>query len=175
MKKKHHQERQEKCQNEKIPLTMRVDAWLCWGSVRCMGKAQSQATGPARAACERCSRSNRSQSHVTATNNGNRLARSSTSNDEGYYAILLLPPGMYNVAAEASGFAASTISDVEVSVGRTRDINITMGVSGVQEVVSVTAAAIQVQTSRSEADSVLNQQATRISRSTVADSRTSLR
>ena len=66
---------------------------------------------------------------------------------------------MYNVAAEASGFAASTISDVEVSVGRTRDINITMGVSGVQEVVSVTAGAIQVQTSRSEADSVLNQQA----------------
>ena len=96
---------------------------------------------------------------VTATNKNTGMARSSVSNDEGYYAILLLPPGIYNVAAEASGFAASTLRDVEVSVGRTRDINISMGVSGVQEVVSVTAGAIQVQTSRSEADSVLNQQA----------------
>ncbi|MEK6300144.1 MAG: carboxypeptidase regulatory-like domain-containing protein [Acidobacteriota bacterium] len=96
---------------------------------------------------------------VTATNKNTGMARSSVSNDEGYYAILLLPPGIYNVAAEASGFAASTISDVEVSVGRTRDINISMGVSGVTEVVSVTAGAIQVQTTRSEADSVLNQQA----------------
>jgi len=96
---------------------------------------------------------------VTATNKQTGLARSSPSNDDGLYAILLLPPGPYNVSAEASGFAATTISDVEVTVGRVRDVNISMGVSGVQEVVSVTAGAIQVQTTRSEADSVLNQRA----------------
>ncbi|MFY9573489.1 MAG: carboxypeptidase regulatory-like domain-containing protein, partial [Blastocatellia bacterium] len=87
------------------------------------------------------------------------LARSSTSNDDGLYAILLLPPGNYNVAAEASGFAASTVSDIDVTVGRAIDVNISMGVSGVQEIVQVTAGAIQVQTTRSEADSVLNQKA----------------
>ena len=100
-----------------------------------------------------------SKATVTATNKQTGLARSSTSNDDGLYAILLLPPGPYNVSAEASGFAATTVSDVEVTVGRTIGVNITMGVSGVQEVVSVTAGAIQVQTTRSEADSVLNQKA----------------
>ncbi|MEK6324126.1 MAG: carboxypeptidase regulatory-like domain-containing protein [Acidobacteriota bacterium] len=100
-----------------------------------------------------------SKATVTATNKNTGLARSSPSNDDGLYAILLLPPGPYNVSAEASGFAASTISDVEVTVGRVRDVNISMGVSGVQEMVSVTAGAIQVQTTRSEADSVLNEKA----------------
>ena len=96
---------------------------------------------------------------VTATNKQTGLARSSHSNDDGLYAILLLPPGFYNLSAEASGFASSNISDVEVSVGRTIDVKIVMGVSGVQEVVNVTAGAIQVQTTRSEADTVLNQRA----------------
>ena len=45
---------------------------------------------------------------VTATNKNTGMARSSVSNDEGYYAILLLPPGIYNVAAEASGFVMPT-------------------------------------------------------------------
>ena len=96
---------------------------------------------------------------VTANNTQTGLSRSSTSNDDGLYAILLLPPGMYNVSAEASGFASANVKDVEVTVGRTFDLKITMGASGVQEVVNVTAGAIQVQTTRSEADSVLNQKA----------------
>jgi hypothetical protein len=96
---------------------------------------------------------------VTASNKQSGLSRSSTSNDDGLYAILLLPPGIYNVSAEASGFAATSIKDVEVTVGRTFDLKISMSASGVQEVVNVTAGAIQVQTTRSEADSVLNQKA----------------
>jgi hypothetical protein len=96
---------------------------------------------------------------VTASNKQTGLARSTTSSDEGLYAIVLLPPGIYSVSAEASGFASTTVSDVEVIVGRTFDLKLSMNVSGVSEVVNVTAGAIQVQTTRSEADSVLNQRA----------------
>ena len=46
---------------------------------------------------------------VTASNQQTGLARSSTSNDDGLYAILLLPPGFYNVSAEATGFASSAL------------------------------------------------------------------
>ncbi len=96
---------------------------------------------------------------VKATNTQTGLERTATTNDEGLYNIVLLPPGTYNVSAEASGFASTTVNNVEVTVGRTIDVKITLGASGVQEVVNVTAGAIQVQTTRSEADAVLNERA----------------
>ncbi|HWO02503.1 MAG TPA: carboxypeptidase regulatory-like domain-containing protein, partial [Blastocatellia bacterium] len=133
---------------------------LCLGFGAIPAMAQSQAsTGTIAGTVTDAQGATIPKATVTATSKNTGLARSTTSNDEGYYAILLLPPGIYNVAAEASGFAATTVSDVEVTVGRTRDVNISMGVTGVTEVVNVTAGAVQVQTSRSEADSVLNQQA----------------
>ena len=96
---------------------------------------------------------------VTASNTQTGLSRAAISNESGLYSIVLLPPGVYNVSAEAKGFAATNIKDVEVTVGRTFDLKISLGASGVQEVVNVTAGSIQVQTTRSEADSVLNQKA----------------
>lgn len=96
---------------------------------------------------------------VKATNTQTGLERSATSNDDGLYSIILLPPGIYKVSAEASGFSSITFDNVEVAVGRTIDVKLTLGVSGVSEVVNVTAGAIQVQTTRSEADAVVNERA----------------
>jgi hypothetical protein len=96
---------------------------------------------------------------VKATNTQTGLERTVTTGDEGLYKLVLLPPGIYNVTGEAAGFAATTVNNVEVTVGRTIDVNIVMGASGVQEVVNVTAGAIQVQTTRSEADAVVNERA----------------
>ena len=96
---------------------------------------------------------------VKATNTQTGLERSTSSSDEGLYSIVLLPPGIYKVSAEASGFSSVTVDNVEVSVGRTIDVKLAVGVSGVSEVVNVTAGAIQVQTTRSEADAILNERA----------------
>lgn len=96
---------------------------------------------------------------IKATNTQTGQEARATSTFNGNFTIVLLPPGVYNVSSEAKGFAATNVSNVEVVVGRTTTLNISMGVTGVSEVVSVTAGAIQVQTTRSEADSVLNQQA----------------
>jgi hypothetical protein len=96
---------------------------------------------------------------VKATNTQTGLERSTNSSDEGLYSIVLLPPGIYKVSAEASGFSSITVDNVEVAVGRTIDVKLSLGVSGVSEVVNVTAGAIQVQTTRSEADAVVNERA----------------
>ncbi len=96
---------------------------------------------------------------VKATNTQTGLDQTVKSGDDGLYQLVLLPSGVYKVTAEASGFAATTVTNVEVLVGRTIDVKIALGVSGVQEVVNVTAGAIQVQTTRSEAETVLNQKA----------------
>ena len=41
---------------------------------------------------------------VTAKNNANELTRSATTNDSGEYTLSQLPPGTYEIAAEARGF-----------------------------------------------------------------------
>jgi hypothetical protein len=96
---------------------------------------------------------------VTAKNQETALQRTATSSDTGLYSIVLLPPGIYDVSAEATGFAATTVRSIEVTVGRTVDVKISMGVSGVTEVVNVTSGAIKIQTTRSESDTVLNEKA----------------
>ena len=91
---------------------------------------------------------------VKAKNKETGLERSVTTSSDGLYTIVLLPTGTYTVTAEATGFAATTIDDVVVNVGRTADANVTMGAGAVQATVLVSAEAIQV--TRNESDAVVN-------------------
>src|SRR5689334_11363782 len=54
---------------------------------------------------------------VTATNQQTGLEKSATTNDEGGFSIILLPPGTYTVKTSASGFSQSEVKDVTVTVG----------------------------------------------------------
>ncbi|HJZ79163.1 MAG TPA: carboxypeptidase regulatory-like domain-containing protein [Pyrinomonadaceae bacterium] len=94
---------------------------------------------------------------VKVTNKDTGLARSATASDDGLYTIPLLPPGKYTVVAESTGFANATVDDVVVNVGRTENVNLTLGAGGVQATVLVTAEAIQP--TRNESDAVLNETA----------------
>lgn len=94
---------------------------------------------------------------VKVTNTQTGLERTVTSDDAGLFNIVLLPPGVYTITGEASGFSTVTVTNVEVVVGRTADVKLTLGVSGVQESVTVSAGAVQVQTTRSEADAVISE------------------
>jgi carboxypeptidase family protein/TonB-dependent receptor-like protein len=133
---------------------------LCLCSSAVPSMAQSQAsTGQIAGAVTDNQGAAISGATVKATNTQTGLDQSVKSSDDGLYKLVLLPPGVYKVVAEANGFASTTVTNVEVLVGRTIDVKIALGVSGVQEVVNVTAGAIQVQTTRSEAETVLNQKA----------------
>jgi hypothetical protein len=94
---------------------------------------------------------------VKVTNKDTGLERTVTTSGDGLYSVVLLPPGSYTIVAESSGFAAATIEDVVVNVGRTADVNVTLGASGVQDTVQLTADAIQI--TRNESDAVLNETA----------------
>src|SRR5437588_8229018 len=74
---------------------------------------------------------------VKATNKETGLVRDVTASDAGIYTIVALPPGKYTVVAEATGFSNATIDDIVVNVGRTENINLTMGAAGVQATVLV--------------------------------------
>src|SRR5258705_4414166 len=85
------------------------------------------------------------------------LERTANTSGDGLYTVVLLPPGTYTVITESTGFSPATVDDVVVNVGRVADVNVTLGASGVQASVLVTAEAVQV--TRNESDAVLNETA----------------
>lgn len=91
---------------------------------------------------------------ITATNPATGFKQTTTSNGDGEYRLVQLPPGEYNVTAEAGSFQPTTFEKITVLVGRIFDLKITLGVSGSSDVVEVTAGGVQV--SRSEADNIQN-------------------
>ncbi len=74
---------------------------------------------------------------VTVTNTGTGAERSSVTNENGIYRLLLLPLGTYQVVAELSGFRRIEQSGFTLSAGQTLTVDLTMTVGGVQETVTV--------------------------------------
>ncbi len=94
---------------------------------------------------------------VKAVNTRTGLEHTATTNEDGLYRFVLLPPSTYEVSAQASNFAKTTLNNVVVAVGQTADIDLTLGVGGVSEAITVTADAIQ--TTTSQPDTLFNQAA----------------
>jgi hypothetical protein len=76
---------------------------------------------------------------VTATGTG--FTRTVTTDDAGFFRIQQVPPGLYTVTtAASSGFGGSTSSNVEVVLGKTTPLAISLQAGGVETSVDVTAA-----------------------------------
>jgi hypothetical protein len=86
---------------------------------------------------------------VTLTNTGTSVARHTTTNSAGFYRFDAVDLGTYNINVEAKGFAASRVTDVDVSAARVLDVPFTLRVGQASEVVEVqgAAAGITLQTS----------------------------
>jgi Carboxypeptidase regulatory-like domain len=63
--------------------------------------------------------------------------RSATTDGRGQFSIINLPPGTYNVTFNLTGFASVNRQDVNVSIGITTNVGITMKVGNVAETVTV--------------------------------------
>jgi hypothetical protein len=84
---------------------------------------------------------------VVARNLDTGLAKDTQSAADGFYRILLLPPGRYRVTVEAPGFATLVREPVDVSVSQSVRINAELELSSVTETVKVTGGAQLVETS----------------------------
>ncbi|MBA3241316.1 MAG: carboxypeptidase regulatory-like domain-containing protein [Acidobacteria bacterium] len=63
-----------------------------------------------------------------------------TTDDSGFVRVLQIPPGFYTVStAASSGFAPTATTDVEVNLGQTTLVNVTLSTGNLQETVTVTA------------------------------------
>ena len=87
---------------------------------------------------------------VTITNTETGLVRSTVTNGTGSYAARELSIGRYNVRVEAQGFKAYEQTGITLNVNDTVKADAALQVGGIQEVVTVEANAVQIQTSTNE-------------------------
>jgi hypothetical protein len=78
---------------------------------------------------------------VTATNTATGVARGATTGADGVFRFGSLPAGTYDVRVELSGFSTYTQQAVVVNVASTRDLEIGLKLSSVEETITVTDEA----------------------------------
>ena len=96
---------------------------------------------------------------VTARNSATGISRTVTANDEGVYQIFALPPGEYEVSAEAATFKRTVISPVRLTVGQSADLKIQLEVGTQDVVVNVSGDTVElVETTRTSVSNTIDQQ-----------------
>jgi hypothetical protein len=83
---------------------------------------------------------------VIAVNTGTKVKTEATSNSSGDYVLPALQPGTYSLTVEASGFRKAVVESIDLEAAANVSQSITLEVGALSEVVEVTAAAINVQT-----------------------------
>jgi hypothetical protein len=89
---------------------------------------------------------------VTITNRDTGAERSVIANSDGEYTVTSLPPGRYNVAAEAANFSRTLVENVEALVGSRSTVNFDLKAGNISETVTITGANPLVETTKSELD-----------------------
>lgn len=96
---------------------------------------------------------------VTARNKATNVSRSATTNDDGLYQIINLPPGDYEVTVESANFKRADIQSVTLTVGQRADLDVALEIGQLGETVTVTEASTQVvETSRTAVATTIDQQ-----------------
>jgi hypothetical protein len=81
------------------------------------------------------------QTHITAVQSSTQLRRETITSYYGRYDIPELPVGNYTITFDHAGFERLTFVDVEQVVGRTRNLDASLKVSGGEEHVEVSASS----------------------------------
>lgn len=92
---------------------------------------------------------------VTATNTTTGMIRTSNTEHDGTYRITVLPPGEYELRADAEGFQ-SLARTVVVRVGRTTTVNIQLPLGILQQVVEAFDALPEMSFERYSVDGVVS-------------------
>jgi len=95
---------------------------------------------------------------ITVTNVATGAERTVTTNEVGYYAVPLLPPGEYQIKVEQQGFKPITRSGITLQVDERAELNFTLEIGAVTEQIEVTADALQLNTVEASRGQVIDHQ-----------------
>ncbi|MFL6209284.1 MAG: carboxypeptidase regulatory-like domain-containing protein [Pyrinomonadaceae bacterium] len=97
---------------------------------------------------------------ISAKNQQTGLEKSATSDEEGLYRIVFLPPGPYTITASgAQGFQTTTLQNVRITVGSKTPLDIDLSVGGANIDVTVSGEAPTVETTRTSVSTTVNDRA----------------
>ncbi|HEX7956826.1 MAG TPA: carboxypeptidase regulatory-like domain-containing protein, partial [Pyrinomonadaceae bacterium] len=95
---------------------------------------------------------------VTARNPAVGVTRTTTTNDEGFYQLVQLPPGSYEVSVEAANFKKAVVPTVTVTVGQRADLDFALEIGAITDVVTVTGAQTElIETSKTAVSNTVDQ------------------
>ena len=96
---------------------------------------------------------------VTARNPGTNVTRNATTNDEGFYRIINVPPGDYEITVEAPNFKKAVLTKVTVTIGQAADIDVVLEPGQITESVTISDATSDiVETSKTAVATTIDQQ-----------------
>jgi carboxypeptidase family protein len=84
--------------------------------------------------------------------------RGVTTNDEGVFEIQNLTPGIYRLKAEQTGFKTTSVSDIEVFVGKVRALKLTLEAGNISEMIDVSDSSAAVDMSSTAVGTNLSDQ-----------------
>ncbi|HEY7393000.1 MAG TPA: carboxypeptidase-like regulatory domain-containing protein, partial [Bryobacteraceae bacterium] len=92
---------------------------------------------------------------LTLVNTSTNATRQGVSGDDGFYDFPSVPPGVYSLKTEHSGFKSATTTNVEVQVQQSVRLDFTLEVGQVTESVQVEAAADLLQSENATVGTVV--------------------
>ena len=96
---------------------------------------------------------------VTVRSAATNASREATTNDDGYYKIVSLPPGDYVITVKATNYKTAVVSAVKLTIGQTVNQDVPLEVGDLTATVQVTSTApTLVDTTTTTVASVVDQQ-----------------
>src|SRR6185369_3817397 len=96
---------------------------------------------------------------VTARNPSTNFSRTANTNDEGFYRIINVPPGDYEVTVEAANFKKAVLPKITVTVGQAAEVDVTLEPGQISEIVTVSDATSEIiETSKTAVSTTIDQQ-----------------
>jgi hypothetical protein len=93
---------------------------------------------------------------VTVTNTQTNLSQQTVSAEDGSYRFLALPVGTYKVNVTTAGFQQFNATDIVLKVNDELRVDISLRVGNIQEEMSVSANAVQIETENTQLGDVID-------------------
>jgi hypothetical protein len=126
---------------------------ITWGQSITAGDVTGIVTDPSGAAVPNAA--------VTLTSVDTNASRTATTNAEGSYRFAFVPPGVWKIAVNASGFQAQEHPNLSVSAGQPTAVNVQLALAKSSQTVDVVETATTIQTENADVGTTFNREMVR--------------